>query len=80
MRHVVQRSAARVRGSDERTDAGAGNEVDGNFGSLEGTQHAYMGDAAGESAAERDTDFGPQATARVSKGTQAANRFTEPAR
>ena len=58
MGHVVERSAAGVRGSDQGADAGAGDEIHGNFILLERAQDSDVRDAARESAAERDAYLG----------------------
>ena len=57
MGHVVKRGATGVRGSDQRADAGAGDEIDGDFVFFEHAQDADVGDAARESAAEGDAYF-----------------------
>jgi hypothetical protein len=54
--HVVERDACAVDGADQRTDASAGDAIDGDAGVSESANHADVGDAAGEASGECEAD------------------------
>jgi hypothetical protein len=57
--HFFQGGAGAVGGADQRAHAGAGDEVYGNICGQQGAQYADMGDAASESAGEREAHARP---------------------
>ena len=65
--HFVERCSAGIGSGDQGANAGARDEINGNFVLLEDPQHSNVGDAARKSAAERDPNFGPRAAGVVSE-------------
>src|SRR5205807_7865823 len=55
--HVRHRAATAIDSADQRPYAGSGHKTDGDILFLEDFQNSQMGDAAGESAAQCDSNF-----------------------
>ena len=69
--HLFQFSdgdAAAIGCADERADAGAGHQADGNIFFFENFEDADMRDAAGKTAAQSQSDAGKAAPARARRG------------
>ena len=58
--HFVEGCSAGIGGGDQSANAGAGDEINGNLVLFQDAQYANVGDAPRESAAQRDSDFGPR--------------------
>src|SRR5689334_12842869 len=71
--HFGQRSATRVRGRDERANAGAADHIDGNIVCFEYPQNADVSDTSCESSAKRNANAWAAIFASVREGSQRAN-------
>lgn len=71
--HGFERSSGTIGRTDESADAGAGDDVDGDACFAKDAENTDVGDAAGETASERNADTrtrGAAGRAAISKGTE----------
>ena len=69
--HFVERRSAGIGGGDQRANAGAGDDIDGDLVLFQDAKHADVRNAAREAAAEREADFRATAFLGIREGAQA---------